>query len=149
MLTVVGLATAQTFGLSRATSPQACLAIGNATYQLVNGGGDVTLQMGGPAETSDVLIGFAATPDEADFIFVDDGTPPACQTHRGIRKVAIGDTAPDLTVAVTSDAASAQYRIYVRSASVTSEMAAALFAASRSADIRHAVTGSVKLTRSR
>jgi hypothetical protein len=149
LLAAAVLATAQTFGLSHGPVPQACMTIANASYQLVTGSGDLRMKMGGAAETSDVLIGLAATPDEADFVFVDDGAPPTCGARTGIRRVSIGDKAPDLTVALTSEAASAQYRIYVRSASVTPEAAAALFVASRSADIRQSVTGSIKLTRSR
>jgi hypothetical protein len=149
MLAAAVLATAQTFGLSPGPAPQACMTIANASYQLVSGRGDIRLHMSAATESSDIVIGLAATPDEADFVFVDDGAPPTCGARAGVRRVSIGETAPDLTVAVTSEEASAHYRIYVRSASVTPEAAAAVFAASRSAELRQSVTGSIKLTRSR
>ena len=75
-------------------------------------------------------ITLAETPEEADFVLVDDGAAPNCRTATNVKDVSIAaGTAADLTVRLEDGAAPADYRIYVRSRWITPETAAALFAA--------------------
>jgi hypothetical protein len=126
-------ATAQTFGFSLGAAEPACLSIGNAAYRFTNGGRpDVTVRIdaAAAAATSDIRVAIAATPDEADFVFVDDGGAPACP--RGPFKTVKIDAAapaPDLVVGLAAAETPANYRIYVRSRWLDAETAAALFAA--------------------
>jgi hypothetical protein len=125
-------ATAHTLGFSLGAAQPACLSIGNATYRVTNSARpDVTVRIDpAAAATSDIRIAIADTPDEADFVFVDDGGAPACR--RGAFKTVRIDAAapaPDLVVGLASSEAPANYRIYVRSRWLDAETAAALFAA--------------------
>lgn len=124
-------ATAQTFGFSLGATEPACLPIGNATYRITNSfRPDVTVRIDPAAGAPDIRVAIADTPDEADFVYVDDGEAPACP--RGAFKTVKIDAAaaaPDLVVGLTAAGASAHYRIYVRSRRLDAETAAALFAA--------------------
>lgn len=138
MLAIAVPATAQTFGFSLgASAPQACLSIGNATYRVATNipRPDVTVRIDPAAAAPDIRIRIAEVPDEADFVFVDDGNaPPACQQAASPTKNVKLDaaaTAPDLVVGFATAAAPADYRIYVRSRFLAPEVVAALFAAAR------------------
>ncbi|TMJ03009.1 MAG: hypothetical protein E6G97_10710 [Alphaproteobacteria bacterium] len=125
-------ATAQTFGFSLGSAPRACLAIGDTTYRVAatTSAADLTVRIDPRAAAPDIRIALAATADEADFVFVDDGdAPPACNGTRA-RSVKLDAAAasPDLVVGFSS-ANSADYRIYVRSRWLGAEAVAALFAA--------------------
>ena len=134
MLAAAIPATAETFGFSFGATPHACLSIANATYRIAANmvGADVTVQIAPAAAAPDIRIAFAETPDEADFVFVDDGNaPPACHTGARAKSVRIETAAvsPDLVVGFADAGAIADYRIYVRSRWLSSKAAAALFAA--------------------
>lgn len=124
-------ATAQTFGFSLGAAEPACLSIGNASYRVTNSTRpDVTVRVDSAAAAPDIRIRIVDIPDEADFVFVDDGNAPACS--RGpLRSVRIdaAAAAPDLVVAMAAPESPAHYRIYVRSRWFNAETAAALFAA--------------------
>jgi len=124
-------ATAQT--LFSIGAPQACLPLGNAAYRLAAPGtpADTTVRIDA-AMVPDVRVHLAETPDEADFVLVDDGeTPPGCDSG-SIHSVTIDPTAtPDLTIGLTPDPAQADYRIYVRSHVFAPMAAAALFATAK------------------
>ena len=124
-------ATAQTFGFSLGAAEPACLPIGNASYRVTNSARpDVTVRIDPAAAAPDVRVAIADTPDEADFVFVDDGSAPACS--RGAVKTVKIDAAaaaPDLVVGLAAAETSANTRIYVRSRWLDGETAAALFAA--------------------
>ena len=67
-------ATAQTFGFSLGATEPACLPIGNATYRITNSfRPDVTVRIDPAAGAPDIRVAIADTPDEADFVYVDDG----------------------------------------------------------------------------
>ena len=134
MLAAAVPATAQTFGFSFGSAPQACLSIGNATYRIATNmlGADVTVQVAPAAAAPDIRIAFTETPDAADFVFVDDGNaPPACHNSARARDVRIEAAAvsPDIVVGLADAGAIADYRIYVRSRWLAPQAAAALFAA--------------------
>jgi len=124
-------AAAHTFAFSPGSAAEACLAIGNTTYRLARGAADVTGRIEPSAVAPNVRIQLAETPDEADFILVDDGAPPACGAAANVKNVSIapGITAVDLVVGFASGSAPADYRIYVRSRWIALETVAALFAA--------------------
>ena len=121
---------AHTFGLVPGTTPQACLTIGYTTYRLAGGGADVAVRIDPVAAAPGLRITLAETPEEADFVLVDDGAAPNCRTAANVKEVSIAaGTTADLTVRLEYGAAPADYRIYVRSRWITPETAAALFAA--------------------
>lgn len=124
-------AAAHTFAFSPGSAAEACLAVGNTTYRLARGAADVTVRIEPSAVAPNVRIQLAETPDEADFILVDDGAPPACGAAANVKNVSIapGITAVDLVVGFASGSAPADYRIYVRSRWIALETVAALFAA--------------------
>ena len=125
-------AAAHTFGFSPNPASQACLAIGNTTYRLTRGAADVTVRLASAAESPGLRIKLADTPEEADFVFVDDGAAPGCHGTANVRHVSLAPAgAPGLVVALASDDGPADYRIYVRSLSLAPETAAILFAAAR------------------
>ena len=125
-------ATAQTFGFS-VQAPAACLPVGNAMYRLAAPGtpAEYTVRIDPAAPAPDVRIHLAESPDEADFVLVDDGEAPHACHGAAIRSVMIdaATRAPDLMVGLSADPASADYRIYVRSHAFAPESAAALLAA--------------------
>ena len=122
-------ATAQTFGFS--VRAPACLPVGNTMYRLAAPGtpAEYTVRIDPGASAPDVRIHLAESPDEADYVLVDDGeTPPGCGgTIRSVRIDATA-SAPDLVVGLSADPAGADYRIYVRSHAFAPESAAALLA---------------------
>jgi hypothetical protein len=124
-------ATAQTFGFS-VRAPEACLPVGNALYRLAPPGApaDYTVRIDPAARAPDVRIHLAASPDEADFVLVDDGEAPHRCAGAAIRSVKIdaATSVPDLVVGLTGDPAGADYRIYLRSRVFAPEGAAALLA---------------------
>jgi len=121
---------AHTFGLMPGTAPPACLTIGGTTYRLGGGGADVAVRIDPSAAAPGLRINLAETPEEADFVLVDDGAAPNCRTAANVKDVSIAAGTPaDLTVRLADGTAPADYRIYVRSRWITPETAAALFAA--------------------
>ena len=128
MLALALPATAQTFGFSLGAAEPACLSIGNAAYRVTSSARpDVTVRIDAAAVAPDLRVAIADTPDEADFVFVDDGDAPACP--RGpYRNVRIDPAAADLVVGMAS-ASDADYHIYIRSRWLDAETAVALFAA--------------------
>lgn len=130
-------AAAESFRLSAGSSASAvCLTIGAATYRVATGiaAPDYTVRIDPAALSPDIRIHLAATPDEADFVFVDGEKPANCLAGRGSPiktvKVSTGAGAADLVIGLAT-AADADYRIYVRSDRLSSEAAASLFAVAR------------------
>jgi hypothetical protein len=121
---------AHTFGLVPGTAPQACLTIGSTIYRLAGGDADVAVRIDHSAAVPGLRIALAETPEEADFVLVDDGAAPNCRTATNVKEVSIAaGTTADLTVRLEDGAAAADYVLYVRSRWITPETAAALFAA--------------------
>ena len=133
-------ATAQTFGFS-VRAPAACLPVGNAMYRLAAPGAQAqyTVRIDPAATAPDVRIHLAESPDEADFVLVDDGEAPHGCDGAPIRSVKIdaAASAPDLVVGMSADPASADYRIYVRSQAFAPESAAALLATAHLVGRKH------------
>lgn len=129
-------AAAETYRLQTTTAAGICLPIGGATYRIANGTAraDYTVRIDPNAAAADVRVNLAATPDDADFVFVDDGEVPACHPGRTapLRTVMVSTTATkaDLVIGL-APAATADYRVYVRSARLSPEAAASLYAVAR------------------
>jgi hypothetical protein len=133
-------ATAQTFGFS-IRGPEACLPVGNVMYRLAASGApaEYTVRIDPAASAPDVRVHLAESPDEADFVLVDDGeTAHGCH-GAAIRSVRIdaAASAPDLVVGLSADPASADTRIYVRSHAFAPESAAALLATAHLVGRKH------------
>lgn len=130
LLAVAVPATAQTFGFSIGSNAPVCLSIAEARYRLAAPGerADYTVRIDPTAETPDVRVQLTATIDDADFVFVEGGTGTSpCQDSKAVK---IDSAAPaDLTLGFASSSAPANYRIYIRSRSLSPEAAAALYAA--------------------
>ena len=124
-------ATAQTFGFS-VRAPATCLPVGNAMYRLAAPGApaEYTVRIDPAANAPDVRVHLAESPDEADFVLVDDGEAAHGCDGAAIRRVKIdaAASAPDLVVGLSADPAAADTRIYVRSHAFAPESAAALLA---------------------
>jgi hypothetical protein len=130
MLAVALPAAAHTFGFSPGSTPQACLAIGNTTYRLARSGADMTIRINSTAPAPGLRVKLTETPEDADFVLVDDGAPLACGGTSNIKVGIAPDMgASDLVVGFASGAAPADYRIYIRSRWIAPETAAVLFAA--------------------
>ena len=130
LLAIAVPATAQTFGFSIREAPAACLAIGDTSYRVARPGehADYTVRIDPTAP--DVRVALTGTIDEADFVFIEGNDSTArCQGGRSVKIDAAG--AADLTVGFASPSAPADYRLYVRSRSLSPEAAAALYAAAR------------------
>src|SRR5262249_40349613 len=110
-------AAAHTFGFSAGSAPQACLAIGSTTWRPARNVADVTVRIDSAAPASGLRVKFTETPDDADFVLVDDGAPRACAATSNIKDVQISRSiaAADLVVGFTSGDAPADYRVYARS----------------------------------
>jgi hypothetical protein len=130
LLAIALPATAPTFGFSIGTASPLCLSIGDASYRIATPGehADYTVRIDPAAAAPDIRVQLTGTIDEADFVFIEgSGQGSRCA---GGRTVKVGASAPsDLTVGFASASAPADYRIYVRSRSVSPEAAAALYAA--------------------
>jgi len=123
---------AHTLGLMPGKVPQACLTIGNTTYRLAGGAADVTVRVDPAVTAPGLRIALADTPEDADFVLVDDGAAPNCRAATTVKQVNIAaDTPADLVVGLVSAGGPADYRIYVRSRWIEPATAAALFAAAR------------------
>ena len=130
MLAAAVPATTQTLGLSLGGSvPQPCLVIGKASYWIAADRADITVRIDPDAATPDIRIALVEHAEKADFVFVDDGAPAACP--RGpVRTVTIDpEAAAAVVVGFAAADLPADYRIYVRSRSLETQSAAALFAA--------------------
>ena len=100
---------AHTFGVMPGATPPPCLTIGNTTYRLGGGGNaDVAARIDPSAAAPGLRIALTETPEEADFVLVDDGAAPNCRTATNLKEV-------DIAAGTTAD--------------LTPETAAALFAA--------------------
>ena len=120
-------ATAHTFGFSVHGTVAACLGIGDASYRIAGPGEDYTVRIDPAAATPDIRVQLTGTIDDADFVFIEGSGESRCQ---GGKSVKVDAAAPaDLTIGFANSSAPADYRIYVRSRSLSPEAAAALYAA--------------------
>ena len=133
VLAIAVPAAAEGYRLSASSAAGICLPIGSATYRVAQGAAraDYTVRIDPNAAAPDVRVNLTATPDEADFVFVDDGEVSPCRSDRRmpLKTVMVSTTAAkaDLVIGL-APAATANYRIYVRSDRLSPEAAASLYA---------------------
>lgn len=128
-------ATADSFVFSiHAPERPVCVSIGTATYRISDTATQPDYRVRLADDAADLRIQLVDQADEADFVLVDDPEAPSrCDTSGAVRTVTIGRNvaAPDITVALTQDAAAADYRVFAHSERLPGETIAALFAVTR------------------
>jgi hypothetical protein len=116
-----------------AGTPEACFTSGTTTYR-VSAASDAnyTVRFAETDGEADLRILLMDSPDQADFVLVDDVGigPSACKGPAPVKTIRIDADArtPDVTVKLATDLATSDYRIYVHSARFSHQDAAALLA---------------------
>jgi hypothetical protein len=123
-----------------------CLVSGSATYRIAQNAAspDFRVRVAGETDRADLRMQLVDRAEIADFALVDDfsgGEPGACRSAAPVRTVAVDASAksPDVVVALSADAAGADYRIFVHSLRYSQQDAAALLAAIWKANRRREV----------
>jgi hypothetical protein len=114
-------------------SAEKCFAADATVYRFAAAGDRATtVRVGSDVQAPDVSIRVTDSPEIADFILIDDQEhTTACRRGPRAPSTAIRLSAsgqPDLRVSLSEQPADGDYRIYVRSATFSTEEAAALFA---------------------
>ena len=136
LLLVVGIpAAARSF---IAGAPELCFTAGSVTYHLSSSAAapDYRVLIDNRAPRPDLRIKLVDRAEIADFALVDDVggvAGGACRTAGALKTVKIvsGETSPDVTISVSREADDGDFRLFVHSAHVTHQDAAALFALMR------------------
>jgi hypothetical protein len=114
-----------------------CFANGALTYQIVAKAAapDYRIRIDSAAAHPDLRMQLVDRPEHADFVLVDDadGEPSPCRSARTVTHDSSAGK-PDVTVQLSTDTKSVDYRLYVRSARFSQQDAAALLAAMWKAD---------------
>jgi hypothetical protein len=123
------------------TSHDLCFTAGSVTYQLSPAASapDYRVRIDNQAPRPDLRVRLVDHAELADFSLVDDAGGPAgsgCPTAGLLRTVKIvpADNASDVTILVSRDVSDADFALFVHSARVTHQDAAALFALMRHVD---------------
>jgi hypothetical protein len=104
-----------------------CFISGNAAYRIADSGtADVTVRIDNKTAHPTLSMQLIDDPAAADFVLIDDEENSACTGAIETIRLDSQAVKPDLTVALSAEAAT--YRIYVRSARFSEQDAAALFA---------------------
>jgi hypothetical protein len=130
-------------------APEACFTSGPATYRIAAAGAraDYTVRFSEADSHADLRIQVMDSPDQADFVLVDDaGGLGACNGAAAVKTVRIDPdaAAPDVTVRLASDLNVSDYRIYVHSARFSERDAAALLAVMSKMQPRYRLVGSAR-----
>jgi hypothetical protein len=126
--------------------PDACFSSGSTTFRMASAGADADyrVRFAEPQTHADLRIQLMDSPEQADFVLVDDiGGTSACRGAAAVKTVRIDAeaTAPDVTVRLGADLAAADYRIYVHSARFSARDAAALLAVISKMQARYHLVG--------
>jgi hypothetical protein len=110
-------------------SPKAkpCFVAGSAAYRVADSGtANVTVRIDNKAARPNLRMQIVDDPASADFVLVDDGESGVCDG--AVETIRLDSEArnPDLTVALSHEAA--DYKLYVRSPRFSTQDAAAFFA---------------------
>ena len=121
-----------------ASAPDLCFTAGSVTYQLSSSAEtpDYRVLIDNRARRPDLRVKLVDRAEIADFALVDDAggvAGGACRTAGALKTVKIvsGETSPDVTISVSREVDDADFRLFVHSARVTHQDAAALFALMR------------------
>ena len=121
------------------TPPNLCFNAGTVTYQLAPNASapDYRVRIDNAAAQPDLRVALVDRAETADYVLVDDasgdGHPCVSAGQRRMIKL-VPDTA-DLTISVSREADGADVKLFVHSAHVGHQDAAALFAVMRRAEI--------------
>ena len=110
-------------------SPKAkpCFVAGSAAYRVAeSGAANVTVRIDNKAARPNLRMQIVDDPAAADFVLVDDGESGACDGAVETIRLDSEASNPDLTVALSHEAA--DYKLYVRSPRFSTQDAAAFFA---------------------
>jgi len=109
-----------------------CFSTGTAAYRVSSTlAADYRVRVDSHIQRADLRVQMVDTPDKADFVLIDDvngGSGSVCGPLVKTIALATGARPADMTVGLAPDAASADYKLYVRSARFSQSDAAALFA---------------------
>jgi len=114
-------------GVYFAPKAKPCFVAGSAAYRVGDSGtANVTVRIDNKAEHPNLRMQIVDDPAAADFVLVDDGESGVCDG--AVESIRLDNAAanPDLTVALSHDAA--DYKLYVRSPRFSTQDAAAFFA---------------------
>jgi hypothetical protein len=118
-----------------ATPKTPCFTAGSWTYQLSSKDKtpDYRIKIQSEAATADLRMQMVDAPETADFVIADDidsNENNLCKAVGGLKTVRIDadETTPDVTVMLSRDAATPDYKLYVHSARFSHQDAAALLA---------------------
>jgi len=116
-----------------APSRDLCFTDGPLTYRLSPSASapDYRVQIDNTAPRPDLRVRLVDSVELADLSLVDDIGPATCKTAGVFRTVAIVSGTADVTVSASRETQEADFALYVHSARVTHEDAAALFALMR------------------
>jgi hypothetical protein len=126
-----------------------CFNSGAASYRIESRAQapDYRVRIASNAPSADLRMQLVDSPEIADFVLVDDfsaGDPAPCRSAGPVRTVTLdGEVSPDITVNLSAENDSADYRIYVHSVRYSQRDAAALLAAMWKADQRREATGAI------
>ena len=127
-----------------AASPDLCFTAGSVTYRLSQATStpDFRVRIDNAAAHPDLLVQLVDRAEIADFVLVDDPAASAgsgCNSAGERKTVKIVPGPADLTIALTRAAENADFKLFVHSARVTHQDAAALYALMRHAETNTAV----------
>lgn len=117
-----------------ASAGELCFTSGKNTYRLVKSGtADVRIRVDAKNTAPDLRMQLVDQPEIADFILADDDDD-ALDPCKGAKRITTvrgdeNEARPDVTVALTSKAEGADYKVFVNSTRYGPEDAAALLAA--------------------
>ena len=130
LLALIVAIPATTAGSFFISSAKPCFVAGNAGYEISgSASANFTVRIDNAAVNPNLRLQIVDDPAVADSVLVDDGEAgEACKAATSIKSIRIdpGAARPDLTVALSR--ATADTKIYVRSANFSEQDAAALFA---------------------
>jgi hypothetical protein len=118
-----------------AAAPEICFTAGPVTYELSPGAvaTDYRVRIDNTAAQPDLRIGLVDSAEIADFSLVDDiggSNSNACRTAGVLKTVRLvpAEQPADVTISLSREAGEADFKLFVYSARVTHQDAAALFA---------------------
>lgn len=124
-----------------ASTPELCFTAGTTTYRLSPNAtaADYRVRIDNEAAHPDLRVGLVDNAETADFALADDAATlagNACRSAGALRSVAVAapDQPADLTIRLTPSPAGADFTLFVHSARVSHQGAAALFALMRHAE---------------
>lgn len=133
------------------TKESLCFASGATTYQIARNATtpDYRIKIADASPHPDLRMQLVDRAEMADFVLVDDFSgkeQTACRSTTPIRTVTLdsGPAAPDVTVQLSADPATSDYKIYVHSVRFSQQDAAALLAAMWKAGQQREATGSIR-----